>query len=200
MQPLNVRRSARARLAELPDDELIAIARRQLPHVTTAYEVLVKRYQDRLLRTCNRYLCSFHDAEEAVHETLLRVFHHLPSFKGESSFKTWLYRIAYNESMNVLRKRRDHADLDDPGVEGELALAAEGGPEAAVMNRQVEKLLARLSPEDRTVVVFRTVAELEFQEIADILQLNLSTVKMRHQRAIDKLRQLLSASDMTLPK
>ena len=57
-----MRRSARARLTELPDDELIAIARRQLPHVTTAYEVLVKRYQERLLRTCNRYLCSFHGA------------------------------------------------------------------------------------------------------------------------------------------
>lgn len=189
MQPPIVRRSARARLAELPDDELISISRRQLPHVTTAYEVLIKRYQDRLLRTCNRYLCSFHDAEEAVHEILLRVFHHLPGFKGESSFKTWLYRIAYNESMNVLRKRRDHVNVDDLELDSDAITLADGGPEAAVMNRQVEKLLARLNQEDRTVVVFRTVAELEFQEIADILQQNLSTVKMRYQRAIEKLRQ-----------
>lgn len=190
MQPPNARRSARARLAALPDDELIAIARKQLPHVTTAYEVLVKRYQDRLLRTCNRYLCSFHDAEEAVHETLLRVFHHLPGFKGDSSFKTWLYRIAYNESMNVLRKRRDHADVDALEIEHEQDDSPAAELETAVMNRQVERLLAQLSQEDRTVVVFRTVAELEFQEIADILQQNLSTVKMRYQRAIEKLRQL----------
>ena len=191
MQPPVARRSARARLSELPDDELIAIARKQLPHVTTAYEVLVKRYQDRLLRTCNRYLCSFHDAEEAVHETLLRVFHHLPKFKGESSFKTWLYRIAHNESMNLLRKRKEHADVDDIDIEAEGAHSAE--LEQVEMSQQVEALLNQLGQEDRTVVVFRTVAELEFQEIADILQQNLSTVKMRYQRAIEKLRQLINA-------
>lgn len=192
MQPPVVRRSARARLAELADDELIAIARKQLPHVTTAYEVLVKRYQDRLLRTCNRYLCSFHDAEEAVHETLLRVFHHLPGFKGDSSFRTWLYRIAYNESMNILRKRRDHVDVDEMDNDQALDETPVTVLEAEVLNRQVERLLAQLSQEDRTVVVFRTVAELEFQDIADILQQNLSTVKMRYQRAIEKLRQQLA--------
>lgn len=186
-----MRRSARARLTELPDDELIAIARRQLPHVTTAYEVLVKRYQERLQRTCNRYLCSFHDAEEAVHETLLRVFHHLPGFKGDSSFKTWLFRIAHNESMNVLRKRKDHLNVDDVDLDSESEGAPANALETVVMNRQVEQMLRQLSQEDRTVVVFRTVAELEFQEIADILQQNLSTVKMRYQRAIEKLRQLL---------
>lgn len=191
MQPPVTRRSARARLADLSDDDLIVIARKQLPHVTLAYEVLMKRYQDRLLRTCNRYLCSFHDAEEAVHETLLRVFHHLPKFKGDSSFKTWLFRIAHNESMNVLRKRKEHDNVDDIDIEQEGSPASE--LEQLVMNQQVERLLNQLGQEDRTVVVFRTVAELEFQEIADILQQNLSTVKMRYQRAIEKLRQLMTA-------
>jgi RNA polymerase sigma-70 factor (ECF subfamily) len=191
MQPPVVRRSARARLAELSDDELIVIARKQLPHVTLAYEVLVKRYQERLLRTCNRYLCSFHDAEEAVHETLLRVFHHLPKFKGESSFKTWLFRIAHNESMNILRKRKEHTSIDDLTEE---PLADDSAADHVWMNRELERLLRQLGQEDRTVIVFRTVAELEFQEIADILQQNLSTVKMRYQRAIEKLRELNSAA------
>lgn len=190
MTPPVVRRSARARLAELPDADLILVARRQLPHVTTAYEVLVKRYQDRLLRTCNRYLCSIHDAEEAVHETLLRVFHHLPSFKGESSFKTWLYRIAHNESMNVLRKRRDHLALEE--VEPE-ALQQDGAAalDEGILQQQMNRLLAQLGQDDRTVIALRLVAELEFQEIADILQMNLSAVKMRYQRAIEKIRVLL---------
>ena len=92
--------------------------------------------------------------------------------------------------MNVLRKRKEHADVDDVALESELSTAA--NVEQLVMGEQVEKLLAQLGQEDRTVVVFRTVAELEFQEIADILQQNLSTVKMRYQRAIDKFRQLIN--------
>ena len=126
-----------------------------------------------------------------MHETLLRVFHHLPGFKGDSSFKTWLFRIAHNESMNVLRKRKDHLNVDDVDLDIESEGAPANALETVVMNRQVEQMLRQLSQDDRTVVVFRTVAELEFQEIADILQQNLSTVKMRYQRAIEKLRQLL---------
>lgn len=191
MQPPLVRRSARARLATLPDDDLVVIARRQLPHVTTAFEVLAKRYQERLLRTCNRHLFSFYDAEEAVHETLLRVFHHLPQFKGDSSFKTWLFRIAHNESVNILRKRKNHLSLDDPGDIAVEEISRSENLDAVLASRQANRLLAHLSQEDRTVVVFRLVAELEFQEIADILQQNLSTVKMRYQRALEKLRKLV---------
>jgi len=183
-------RSTRARLAELSDTELVAIARRQLPHVTTAYEALMRRYQERLIRTCNRYLGSLEDAQEAVHESMLRVFHGLDKFKGDASFKTWLFRIAHNEAMNVLRKRKDHASLDELGEE--LHASDPDRVEQQVMAQRVDKVLSQLNQEDRTVIVFRTVAELEFQEIADILEQNLSTVKMRYQRAIEKLRQLMT--------
>ncbi|HBO92124.1 MAG TPA: RNA polymerase subunit sigma, partial [Gammaproteobacteria bacterium] len=93
-RPVANKRPSRAQLAEKSDQQLVAIARRQLPHVTLAYEVLMRRYQDALIRTCTRYLNSVEDAEEVVHEVMLKVFHGLARFKGESSFKTWLYRIA----------------------------------------------------------------------------------------------------------
>ena len=184
-------RSTRARLADLADPELVAIARKQLPHVTTAYEALMRRYQERLIRTCNRYLGSLDDAQEAVHETMLRVFHGLAKFKGDASFKTWLFRIAHNEAMNVLRKRKDHTSLED--LSTELPASEDNPAEDQIMARRVDRILSQLGQEDRTVIVFRTVAELEFQEIADILEQNLSTVKMRYQRAIEKLRQLMQA-------
>ncbi len=179
--------NARARLKQLQDDELVLIARKQLPHVTLAYEVLMRRYQDALMRTCNRYLGSIHDAEEVVHEVMLRVFHGLPKFKGDSSFKTWLYRIAYNESMTLLRKRKDEESLDN--VPEHYILAEGGQAEADLMAKQVDNWVSQLNEEDRSIVVFRAVAELEFKDIATIVDMKLSAVKMRYQRALEKLKQ-----------
>ena len=139
------------------------------------------------MRTCNRYLGSSHDAEEVVHEVMLRVFHGLQKFKGDSSFKTWLYRIAYNESMTMLRKRKDQDSLEDVP---ESYLLGEGkGVERDVMAMRVDRWVSQLNEEDRTIVVFRAVAELEFKEIATIVDMKLSAVKMRYQRALEKLKQ-----------
>ena len=182
------RRPIRAQLAEKSDDQLVAIARRQLPHVTLAYEVLMKRYQDALMRTCTRYLGSLHDAEEVVHEVMLKVFHGLARFKGESSFKTWLYRIAHNESMSYLRKRKDQLDLDSVSEDDYLS-TDQHSVEMDVMGQRLDRWIGRLGLEDKTIVVYRAIAELEFKEIAEIMDMNLSAVKMRYQRALEKLKQ-----------
>lgn len=182
------RRPARAQLAEKNDDQLVAIARRQLPHVTLAYEVLMKRYQDALMRTCTRYLGSLHDAEEVVHEVMLKVFHGLARFKGESSFKTWLYRIAHNESMSYLRKRKDQLALDAVSEDDYLS-TDQHRVEMDVMGQRLDRWISRLGLEDKTIVVYRAIAELEFKEIAEIMDMNLSAVKMRYQRALEKLKQ-----------
>jgi len=178
----------RARLSERDDEALVGIARRQLPHVTLAYEILMRRYQDRLMRSCTRYLGNEADAEEAVHEIMLRVFHGLVKFKGESSFKTWLFRIAYNESMSMLRKRKYHDDFDsiEESVEEDHDKTE---VEQGVMAMRVDRWLHKLDEEDRTIVVFRVIAELEYKEIAEIVDMKLSAVKMRFQRAMEKLKQ-----------
>lgn len=148
----------------------------------------MRRYQDALMRTCTRYLSSMHDAEEIVHEVMLRVLHGLARFKGESSFKTWLYRIAYNESMSHLRKRRDQVDLDSVS-EDEYLSTDQQGVEQNVMAMRLDRWISLLDQEDKTIVVYRAIAELEFKEIADIVGMNLSAVKMRYQRALEKLKQ-----------
>lgn len=180
------RRSARARLKALSDDALVVIARRQLPHTTVAYEILMRRYQDPLMRACHRYLGSAHDAEETVHDVMLKVFYGLPKFKGDSSFKTWLYRIVHNESISMLRKRKEHLSIDD--LEEPLLVAKTKNPDEFMMAQSLERWLCALDEQDRSIVVFRGIAELEYQEIADIVGLNLSAVKMRYQRALDKIK------------
>ena len=148
----------------------------------------MKRYQDPLMRTCTRYLGSLHDAEEVVHEVMLKVFHGLVRFKGESSFKTWLYRIAHNESMSYLRKRKDQLDLAAVSEEDYLA-TDQHSVEMDVMGQRLDRWIGQLGLEDKTIVVYRAIAELEYKEIAEIMDMNLSAVKMRYQRALEKLKQ-----------
>lgn len=185
--------SLRSRLAERDDAALVAIARRQLPHVTVAYEVLMRRYQDRLMRSCLRYLGNEADAEELVHEIMLKVFHGLSGFKGESGFRTWLFRIAHNESMSALRKRRYHDNVDD--VEETLSHEEGDHVEQQVMALRVNRWLHKLDEEDRSIVVFRVIAELEYKEIAEIVDMKLSAVKMRFARAMEKLKQFYDVPD-----
>ena len=187
-RPVANKRPSRAQLAEKSDQQLVAIARRQLPHVTLAYEVLMRRYQDALIRTCTRYLNSVEDAEEVVHEVMLKVFHGLARFKGESSFKTWLYRIAHNESMTCLHKRKVQLPLEAVNEDDHLA-TEQHDVERDVMGMRLDRWISKLGQEDKTIVVYRAIAELEYQEIADIVNMNLSAVKMRYQRALEKLKQ-----------
>jgi RNA polymerase sigma-70 factor (ECF subfamily) len=172
------------RLSKLEDDELIRIARIQLPYVTTAYEAIFHRYHKKLIQVCFRYLGSIEEAEEAVNDTMLNVFNSIQRFEGRSSFKTWIYRIAHNQSLNRLRKKQL---LLTTMEEGYLVADENNDPKSFDENEQMNIALAKLSIEERSIVVFRIVSELQFSEIADIVDQNLSTVKMRYKRAIEKM-------------
>ena len=172
------------RLSKFDDAELVRIARIQLPYVTTAYEVIFHRYHSKLLQVCFRYLGSIEEAEEAVSDTMLNVFNSIQRFEGRSSFKTWIYRIAHNQSLNRLRKKQL---LLTSMEEGELVADTNVDPLLFDENEQMNIFLSKLSIEERSIVVFRIVSDLRFSEIADIVGQNLSTVKMRYKRALEKM-------------
>ena len=83
------------RLSQLSDDELVRIAKLQLPYVTTAYETIFHRYHKKLLQICFRYLKSAEEAEETVNDTLLIVFNKINQFEERAKFRTWVYKIAH---------------------------------------------------------------------------------------------------------
>jgi RNA polymerase sigma-70 factor (ECF subfamily) len=172
------------RLSKFDDAELVRIARIQLPYVTTAYEVIFHRYHSKLLQVCFRYLGSIEEAEEAVSDTMLNVFNSIQRFEGRSSFRTWIYRIAHNQSLNRLRKKQL---LLTSMEEGELVADTNVDPLLFDENEQMNIFLSKLSIEERSIVVFRIVSDLRFSEIADIVGQNLSTVKMRYKRALEKM-------------
>jgi RNA polymerase sigma-70 factor (ECF subfamily) len=172
------------------DDRLIAACR---SGKTEAFGVLVRRYQDRLYPTVFRLTGCAEDALDLLQEAFLRAYQKLDHFNGESSFYTWVYRIAVNLGLSELRKRR-HA------VSGGLPrnprdLRAEDDPaislERAERDEQIQQALGALAPDHRTIVVMKEFDDLRYDEISAMLGIPVGTVRSRLHRARCELRERL---------
>jgi len=183
---------SRGDLYQLSDEELVQQAHVEPSHVTRAYEELMRRYQRTLFKVCARYLGNEGDADDVTQEVMLKVLYGLKKFEGKSKFKTWLYSITYNECITQYRKERRKRRLlnalsldsqDEASEDKTPKLEEKGG---------LDRWLAHVGPIEREILVLRFVAELEFQEIADVMHMGLSATKMRYKRALDKLREKFS--------
>ena len=174
---------------ELSDEELVERSHAELFHVTRAYEELMRRYQRTLFNVCARYLGNDRDADDVCQEVMLKVLYGLKNFEGKSKFKTWLYSITYNECITQYRKERRKRRLLDALSLDPVEEASEDTTPKPEERGGLDRWLVHVNPIDREILVLRFVAELEFQEIADIMNMGLSATKMRYKRALDKLRE-----------
>lgn len=169
---------------EQPDEAWVEAARRD----PEAFGELVRRYQHKIFNFVYRMLGDREEAEDLTQETFLRAFKALPTFRAGARFSPWLYRVATNATLNLLRGRRRTAPWDsDLEVVSKLP-----SPEHIVEGRETASLLASLILElpahYRTVLVLRHVNELSYQEIAQALDLPLGTVKARLYRAREMMQ------------
>ena len=166
---------------------------------TAAFEELVNRYEDKIFRLTRNITGNQEDAEDAMQDAFLKAYSHLQDFHGDSRFYTWLVRIAANESLMRLRKRRPNQfSLDEP-VEGDTDLMPREledwgpSPEQGYAQAELQGILAdfieKLDPEFRIVLILRDLEELSTQETAEALGISLSAVKSRLLRARLKLRE-----------
>lgn len=177
----------------IDERELIAAAKRGSER---AFEQLVRANEKKVYTLCLRMCGDPADAEEAAQEAFLAAWKGLPSFRGDSAFSTWLHRLAANACIDLLRRtRRTRAELS---LDDELA--AEPVDERASPQRELERReqreavqrgLAALPDEHRTVLVLREVEQLSYAEIAAATGLELGTVKSRISRARAQLRNYL---------
>jgi RNA polymerase sigma factor (sigma-70 family) len=168
-----------------------------------AYDELVRRYQERIYATIYHMTSNHEDANDLAQESFVKAFQALKSFKGGSSFYTWLYRIAVNKTINFLkqRKNRQHMSLNDLDFNAEhdpdlVALISDKTPrrEAGLSELQ-EKLnaaLLKLSEPHRLAVVLHDVQGLSHEEIAKIMHCNIGTVRSRLFYARQQLQALLA--------
>ena len=168
-----------------------------------AYDELVKRYQERIYATVYHMTSNHEDANDLAQDSFIKAFQALKSFKGGSSFYTWLYRIAVNKTINFLkqRKNRMHLSLNDLDFNAEhdpdlVALISDNTPRrAAGLSELQEKLnaaLLRLSEPHRLVVVLHDVQGLSHDEIAGVMNCNVGTVRSRLFYARQQLQAHLS--------
>lgn len=185
---------------EPPDVELVARVR---AGDEAAFEELFNRHRRRVALIAGRFFRQREQLEEIVQESFTKAYFALGSFSGneEMSFAAWLARIAFNVCYDELRrrKRRPESAISDLSEEEAAWLernwsddGSGGGVESMAVSRDLAgKLLARLSPEDRLVLVLLDVEELSVAEIANLTQWSVSKVKVRAHRARASLRRVL---------
>lgn len=171
-------------------------AQAELFTVTRAYEELMRRYQTTLYNVCARYLGNDRDADDVSQEIMLKVLYGLKKFEGKSKFKTWLYSITYNECITQYRKEKRKKRLLDALSLNPVDEASEEEEPVVTEDRSLDRWLLNVNQIDREIIILRFVAELEFQDIANIMHLGLSATKMRYKRAIDKLKQNYSGKNL----
>jgi RNA polymerase sigma-70 factor, ECF subfamily len=172
---------------------------------SAAFEALVNRYKDRIYSYVSRMLHDPIEAEDIAQETFVRAYQSLPHFRGASSLQTWLYRIASNlviDSVRRQKRREDNAvsldapvDTEDGDMQRELRDERRGPAELAessVIQEEVRRAVARISPKLRPVLVMYDLQGMSYQEIAEILGCPLGTVKSRLFNARMQLKELLA--------
>lgn len=168
-----------------------------------AFNELVQRYERKVFRLARNITNSPEDAEDILQETFLKAYSHIGGFQGNSKFYTWLVRIAVNESLMKLRKRKSDRTVSlDEGIDtGEEVVVREiavwdGDPEQRYSQQEMRAILdeavASLRPTFRSVFVLRDIEELSTEETADALDLSIPAVKSRLLRARLQLREKLT--------
>ena len=186
----------------VPTEDL-ALVQRSKRGDTSAYDELVRRYQERVYATIYHMTANHEDANDLAQETFIKGYQALQSFKGDSSFYTWVYRIAVNKTINFLKQRKNklHISLNDLDFNAEndpdlVALISENTPRRDInLSELQEKLNAamlKLSEVHRLVVTLHDIQGLSHDEIGKIMDCNIGTVRSRLFYARQQLQAYLS--------
>ena len=173
----------------------------------SAYEELITLYQQPVYNLVYRLLPDPGEASDVVQEVFLKVFRNIGNFRAQSSLKTWVYRIALNEAHNKRRwfgrHKRHEVDIDredDQARSLQDSLSDNASSPFDLMlgaetHEKIEEALQKLSPNFREAVVLRDIEELSYDEIVDVLNINMGTVKSRILRGREALRKQLMTEE-----
>jgi RNA polymerase sigma factor (sigma-70 family) len=186
----------------LPEDAALVL--RSQGGDLAAFDLLIRRHQERVYATVYHMTANHEDAADLTQETFIKAYNALPGFKGDSGFFTWIYRIAVNRTLNFLKQRRNrthHLSLNDIDFNAEndpdlVALSSEKTPQRDLnlteLQEKLNNALLKLSESHRMVVVLHDIQGIPHEEIARIMDCNTGTVRSRLFYARQQLQGLLS--------
>lgn len=175
-----------------------------------AFDLLVIKYQHRVLALVNRFVSDFSEAQDVTQEAFIKAYRALPNFRGDSQFYTWMYRIAVNTAKNYLvsRKRRTPTrdiDIDDAEFfADESSMRDISSPDALIQRDQLQKVvfdaIQDLPDELRRAISLRELEGLSYEEIAEVMDCPIGTVRSRIFRAREvierKMQPLMAQVDL----
>jgi RNA polymerase sigma-70 factor (ECF subfamily) len=167
----------------LSDEEIVTLV---CGGDSEAFGILVKKYEDFVYTLVRGIVACDETAKDIAQETFLRAYRSIRRFEGKAAFKTWLYRIAYNTSMNHIKKRQANENLTEEMVDNLQFDKPVPSPSALF----VRKLIDRLKPEHRAIIILHYYEDLKYEEMAEVLNCPLGTVKIRLYRAKYELKML----------
>jgi RNA polymerase sigma-70 factor, ECF subfamily len=166
-----------------------------------AFEDVVMYYQDKIYQHVLRMLGNSHEAEDIAQEAFIRAYVNIHSYDENRKFSTWLYRIATNLTIDRIRKRKPdyYLDAEVKGTDGldmysQLAVddkLPEDELEGLELQKYIQKQIAQLPPKYRSIIMLRYLEDFSLQEISDILDIPIGTVKTRIHRGREALRKKL---------
>jgi len=181
------------------DDKLVKRAKKA---TREAFDLLVLKYQGRVAQLVGRYIGNYAEVEDVTQEAFIKAYRALPNFRGDSAFYTWLYRIAANAAKNhlVARGRRPSSDLaldDSESSEVPGRLRDNESPDEIIMGQELESLISatieRLPSELRAALTLREFEGLSYEEIAEVLDCPIGTVRSRIFRAREAIDSKVAA-------
>ena len=186
-----------------PSSEELSLVRRARAGDLEAYDDLIRRYQERIYATIYHMTANHEDANDLAQDTFIKGYQAIGSFKGDSSFYTWIYRIAINKTINFLKQRKNkpHLSLNDLDVNAEhdpdmIALVSDRTPRRDLalseLQERLNNAMQKLSEIHRLVVTLHDVQGLSHEEIGKIMDCNVGTVRSRLFYARQQLQAYLS--------
>lgn len=181
--------------ASQAEDDDAALLQRFRAGERKAFDALVKRHERAILMLAVRYLGSLDDARDVAQKAFVQAYQQLAGFRGEASFRTWIYRIAANLALDALRKRgREQRLVDEATPLDELERTRDRLAELEERER-LRSAVALLPPKQRLVVELRVFEELSFREVAEVAGSTEDAAKVNFHHAVKRLKLLIGERD-----
>lgn len=162
-----------------------------------AFCALIDGYEKKIYNIAYRFMRNEYDAQDAAQDAIIKMFTNIKKFSFQAAFSTWMYRVTANTCLDLLRKKKP-----DTGIEEyeRYAVSREGNPDADTINKElgdsIKKAINLLPEKYVPIIILKDVEGLKYEEIAQVLDISVGTVKSRISRAREKLRDILISKRM----
>lgn len=180
-------------MPELTDEEIAT----QVQKGADAFALLVSRYEQKLMRYAAKFLFKGDDAKDVIQDVFIKAYVNIKSFDASQRFSPWIYRIAHNEIINAMKKRTAHKtfslfDMDVLFPHPVAKEAADDGAKREELKRMLDASLAKLDMKYKEPLVLYYIEDMDYNEIADVLRIPVSTVGVRLQRGRAMLKNVVT--------